>query len=377
MGDAIQLRDPAGRPLAGQTAALLDGGDEAFPRMLAAIAAARRSVHLEVYVFTFDEVGARFVEALAEAGRRGVAVTVVVDGFGSARDSRYLQVVLGAAGCAVQVYHPLLSLLLGRWRRSHRKLLLVDGEVGFVGGLNIGAAYGCASLVEAPRAAPPPAPWLDLALELRGPVVGWLERRLAGARARPPAGPLRVSLSGLGGGRRLRRQHVKAVGRAKREVLLAHGYFIPDRRLVRSLTAAARRGVAVTLLLAGRSDVPFHRPATMRLYRQFLRAGVRIFEWRRSVHHAKALVVDGRRLLLGSFNLDPLSLSNLEVLVEVRDPAVARAGAAWIEAQVGRAREVTPLELAGRSRLRVWLLDRLGLLVARGAALVARLLARR
>ncbi len=377
MGEAIQLRDSAGRRLPGQSAALLDGGDEAFPRMLEAIASAQRSIRLEVYIFDCDEVGTRFVTALAAASHRGVAVTVVVDGFGSSRDAGWLRAALTAAGCTVRVYHPLLSILLGRWRRSHRKLLLVDGEVGYVGGLNIGAAYGGATVVAALPSRKPRAPWLDLALEIRGPVVEWLERRLAGERLRPPPGPLRVWLSGLGGGRRLRRQHVKAVGRARRELLLAHGYFIPDRRLVRSLTAAARRGVSVTLLLAGRSDVPFHRPATMRLYRQFLRAGVRIFEWRRSVHHAKALVVDGRRLLVGSFNLDPLSLSNLEVLVEVRDPALARAGEAWIEAQTRRAREVTLADLAGRSRLRVWLLDRAGLLVARVAALVARLLARR
>src|SRR6266568_2223560 len=205
MGEAIGLSDAAGRPLPGQSAALLDGGDEAFPRMLEAIAAARRTVYLEVYVFTCDEVGERFVMALTAAALRGVGVAVVVDGFGSARDCRYLQVALGAAGCAVRVYHPLLSLLLGRWRRSHRKLLLVDGEVGFVGGLNIGAAYGAAA--RDPGADPARAPsWLDLALEIRGPVVAWLERRLAGARSRAPAGPLRVELTGLGGGRRLRRQ---------------------------------------------------------------------------------------------------------------------------------------------------------------------------
>jgi cardiolipin synthase len=169
---------------------------------------------------------------------------------------------------------------------------------------------------------------------------------------------------------------VKAIGRATKSVSLAHAYFLPDHRLVRSLTAAARRGVRVLLLVPGRSDVPLARAATRRLYRKLLSAGIQIFEWTESVLHAKALVVDERRMLIGSFNLDPLSLVNLEVLVDVEDPAVAAKGYAWIADHCVRSREITAQALAGPA-LRVWLLDALGLLVVGFVRVLARWLAPR
>ncbi len=362
---------------AGGAVALLDGGAEAFPRMLDAIEAAEQWIHLEVYAFSRDGVGEHFLEALAAAARRGVRVAVVLDGWGSALDGRTIEAMLGAAGCDVRIFNPLLALLVGRFRRLHRKILVVDGDVAFLGGINIGDAYGHAG----PRhgRAPPreggPA-WLDLAIEVRGPAAAWLGARLRGARARQPPGPVRIHLSGRGGGAKLRRRYLKAIGGARREALVAQAYFLPDRRLVRSITAAARRGVRVTLLLAGRSDVAFARPATMRLYRQLLAAGVEIREWTESVLHAKAAVVDRSRLLVGSFNLDPFSLANLEALVEVDDPEVARAGEAWIASRLARSRAVLLSEIEGRTRLQRWLLDAVGLWIARGAQWLGRLLAR-
>ncbi len=343
---------------------LLDGGAEAYPRMLAAIGSARQAVHLEVYQYDLDATGDRFADALAAAARRGVRVRVVVDGVGSAFDGRSLAAQLRSAGADASIYHPLSALLLGRFRRDHRKLLLVDGEVAFLGGINIGDAYVGAE-----------APWADLAAEVRGPVCAWLADRLRRRRGSPPPGPVRVWVSGRGGGRRLRRRYLKAIGAARRSVLIAHGYFLPDRRLVRSITAAARRGVEVTLLLAGRSDIRFARAATRRLHARLLRAGVHIHEWDRSVLHAKVAAMDGERLLLGSFNLDPLSLANLESLLEVHDPEVAREGAAWIERHLATARPVGAPEAAGPGRWRRAALDALGAVAFRVARLTARVLA--
>jgi cardiolipin synthase len=349
---------------------LLDGGAEAFPRMLAAIEAARESVHLEVYAFALDATGERFAEALSAAARRGVRVEVVVDGVGSALDGRALEVQLGSAGARVRIFNPLRMLLLGRFRRDHRKLLLVDDQVAFLGGINVGDEYG----------APGPgggSAWADIAAELRGPACAWLGARLRRARAPAPLrGPVRIWLSGLGGGWPLRRRYLKAIGAARSAVWIAHGYFLPDRHLVRTITAAARRGVAVTLLLPGKSDIPFARRAAMRLYGKLLRAGVRIFEWDGSVLHAKAAAMDGERLLLGSFNLDPLSLANLETLLEVHDPGAARQGEEWIARHVAGARAIEAAALAGRSAWERWVLDGLGLAAARAARLVGWLLRR-
>lgn len=349
---------------------ILGGGAEAFPRMLAAIDAAREAVHLEVYAFALDATGERFVEALAAAARRGVRVQVVVDGVGSALDGRRLETQLSSAGAQLRIYNPLRMLLLGRFRRDHRKVLLVDDRVAFVGGINIGDEYG------APLPGGEGSAWADLAAEIRGPACAWLGARLRRGRPRRLRGPVRIWLSGLGGGWPLRRRYLKAIGAARRAVLIAHGYFLPDRRLVRTITAAARRGVSVTLLLPGRSDVPFARQAAMRLYGRLLAAGVRIFEWQRSVLHAKAAVMDGERLLLGSFNLDPLSLANLETLLEVHDAAAAGQAQAWIARHVGGARPIESRDLEGRSLLQRWVLDALGLWAARAARLVGWLLRR-
>src|SRR5712664_580274 len=300
---------------------LLDGGAEAFPRMLAAIGSAKERIHLEVYSFERDEIGVQFLEALQAATRRGIRVRVVV-----------------------------------------------DDQLAYVGGINIGDVYADQKIGGG---------WADIVVEIRGVACLMLVKRIWGdKRELPSKVDVRVLIPGLGGGRRLRRRYVKAIGRATKSVSLAHAYFLPDHRLVRSLTAAARRGVRVRLLVPGRSDVPLARAATRRLYRKLLSAGIQIFEWTESVLHVKALVVDERRMLIGSFNLDPLSLVNLEVLVDVEDPAVAAKGEAWIADHCVRSREINAQAVAG-SALRVWLLDALGLLVVGFVRVLARWLAPR
>ena len=347
---------------------LLNGGAEAFPKMLAAIAHARQRIHLEVYTFERDDVGVEFLGALQSAARRGIRVRVVIDGWGSMFDAGQIVRALRSAGCEARIYNPLVNLFLGRGWRNHRKILLVDDQLAYVGGINIGDEYAAQETGLG---------WADLVVEIRGAACTALVRRIWGDRIGLPARTdVRVLIPGLGGGRRLRRRYVKAIGRASKSVSLAHAYFLPDQRLVRSLTAAARRGVRVLLLLAGRSDVPFARAATRRLYRKLLAAGIQIYEWNDTVMHAKAVVIDERRMLIGSFNLDPLSLVNLEVLVDVDDPAVAARGEAWITNHCRGSKKIT-LEGSPRPGFRAWLLDGLGLLVARFAEAVARFLAPR
>jgi cardiolipin synthase len=345
---------------------LLDGGDQAYPRMLSAIAHARRSVDLEVYAFAPSGVGARFVEALGQAARRGVAVRVVIDGWGSARRGRAVANSLRDAGCVVRIYHRLLALLVGRFGRNHRKILLVDDEIAFLGGINIGDE----NLDEGARPG-----WADLALAVRGPQCA----RLGGMIRRQPLGPvnsaLRIYLCGLGGGWRLRRRYIETFANARERIHVAHGYFLPDRGVVRAITTAARRGVQVRLLLAGRSNIPFARAAARSLYRRLLAAGVVIHEWNDSVLHAKVATADGHRLLLGSFNLDAFSLANLEALIEVNDNGVVKQAEAWIQHHMESSRTITSLE--ANSRVRRWVLDPLGRLVARFADAISRVIASR
>ena len=355
---------------------LLHGGREAFPRMLHAIREARQSVHLEVYHLAREGVGDEFRRALSEAALRGVRVRVILDGWGSALDGRWLQAMLEADGAEVRIYHPLSALFTGRFRRNHRKILLVDGRVAYLGGINIADEYGQIGPGRAPDLEDDQPEWMDLAVEIRGAPAAWLEARLRGERPPRPPGPVQIHLSGIGGGGRMRNIYRRAFGAARSEILAAHAYFLPDRRFVRSVTASARRGVKVTLLLAGRSDVPLARAGTVRLYRRLSQSGVEIREWTRSVHHAKVAVVDGAKVLLGSFNLDPFSLANLESLVEIDDPETAAAARRWFEERAAQARLVSPEE-AERGGLTRRLADAVGRTVARFAEWVARLLSGR
>jgi cardiolipin synthase A/B len=353
-------------PTPPESVVLLDGGEQAYPRMLAAIALAQRSIHLEIYAFAPTGVGARFVEAFGRAASRGVSVQVQIDGWGSARGGLAVASALRAAGCEVHIFHRLLALLIGRFGSNHRKILLIDEEVAFLGGINIGDE----NLDNSVRLA-----WADLALEIRGPQCAHLGQMVRGEPNQSIHSALHLYLSGLGGGWRLRRRYLRAFASARQRIHVAHGYFLPDRGIVNAITAAAHRGVEVHLLLAGRCDVPFARAATRSLYRHLLKAGVVIHEWNDSVLHAKVATIDGRRLLVGSFNLDPLSLANLETLVEVSDKHLVGQVEAWIQDHFARSRAITSAEASTWHQR--WLLDPLGRLVARLVNMVGVVIASR
>jgi cardiolipin synthase len=351
----------------GGAVTLLDGGRQAYPRMLLAIAEAHTSVHLEVYAFDPNGIGARFIHALAAAANRGVAVRVLIDGWGSARGGRVVAAALRDAGCTVQIHNRLRALLVGRFGRNHRKILVVDDDVAFLGGLNISDQNlgGGKQLASA-----------DLAVEIHGPQcarLGQMIRREVHPRA--IASSQHIYLCGLGGGWRLRRRYIKAFDSARHRIHIAHGYFLPDAGVVRAITSAARRGVQVHLLLAGGANHWLVRAATRSLYRELIAANVTIREWGGSLLHAKVAIVDGRLLLVGSFNLDRFSLASLETLVEVDDPDVVLRAEEWVEDHA--ARSVSPTLVDVSSRRRRWLLDPLGRFVARLADAMTRVMARR
>lgn len=354
----------AKHPRSAESVALLDGGAQAYPRMLLAIAEAKRSVHLEVYAFTAVGIGGRFIEALAAAASRGVRVRVRLDGWGSVRDGAVVASTLRKAGCNVSIYNRALSLLIGRVGRNHRKILLVDDEIAFLGGINIGDE----NLDADARLG-----WADLALEIRGPQCESLGQRFRHEPHRLIQSSLRIYVCGLGGGWRLRRRYIKCFARARHRIDIAHGYFMPDRDVIRAIISARKRGVEVRLLLAGRSDVPFAVAASRSLYAELLLAGVEIHEWIDSILHAKVATIDGSTMLIGSFNLDPLSLANEEALVEVSDPHIAEQGEKWIQDHFDRAHATTATE--ANALLKRWLSDPLGRTAFRVTAALSQFIA--
>lgn len=322
--------------------------DAIYPQMLALIANATRSVHLEFYIFDDDLVGQRFMRALAMQARRGVAVRMVIDAVGSYRTRRSTLDYLREAGVELVVFNPPrfapLSVLT---RRNHRKLLVVDQSVAVVGGMNI-------SRVHIPR--PHGDAWLDCACVLRGLSAQDLAysfarmyRRLPAARGKDgvdlvAARPQRSEANNPGQvwvqdnawySRRylIRDTYVREIRRAQRTIELAHAYFVPDAKLLRALRAAVQRGVRVRLLLPGPSDVPIVKRAMEALYESYFRWGVELREWPHSMLHSKLAVFDGEVFTCGSYNLDDRSLrKNLELVVWVRGCEAVRTVSADFEA---------------------------------------------
>lgn len=344
----------------GNSCVLLRDGVEVYPAMLEAIRGARRYIRLETYMFITDAVGELFGQALAEAAGRGVHVKVLYDAVGSWTSRKGFFEALRQRGVDIRPFKP-FSLARG-WRhlvrRDHRKILVVDGEVAFTGGVNISAHW-------APEGQG--AGWRDDVLRIEGPAVHALERRFLAtwrmmfqdrfhrfARGlhrwrRRPMGRGHVGVAVLSSRRGIHRAYLHAIQRARHSVLIAAAYFVPDRRLVAVLRDAARRGVEVRLLLNARSDHPLLEFISRTFYEKLLGAGVRIFEWQRGVLHAKTAVVDGAWGTVGSFNLERLSLAfNHEVNAVFADPRLGRTLEASFREDCTGCREVTLAEFRRR-----------------------------
>lgn len=318
---------------------LLRDGVQAFPAMLEAIRSARSTICLESYIFREDLTGNLFADALIERAQAGVEVNLSYDAWGSPLSARFLERLMDG-GVRFLSYNPVaISKRFTRlgsriWRRNHRKILVVDGKVGFTGGLNIGDDY-------APRAAGGDG-WRDTHLRIEGPAVLELQflfldvwRREGGApldearyrsEGRRPDPKVRIIGNHFRAERMMIRDaYYRAFSEAKERIWFTMAYFMPSRGLVRRIKKAARRGVDVRLILAGTTDIPPARYAAQGFYASLLKAGVRIFEFQGRVLHAKTAQVDGRWATIGSSNLDGLSLRvNLEANAVIEDPAFVR-----------------------------------------------------
>lgn len=304
---------------------LLRNGEQYFPALEREIDSSASEIHLESYIFEADATGNRIAQALIRAARRGVAVRLLVDGFGSRGFTQALHAAFLEAGVQSLVFRPERSLLKFRrvrLRRLHRKLVVIDGRVGFCGGINI---------IDDNDRAVPGYPRFDYAVRVQGPLVAdmhaavrsiwtrtaWTHMRPRWAevlRALPdtePAGNRRAAFLFRDNFRHrhdIERAYLAAIRTAESEIIIANAYFLPGRRFRRALRRAKERGVRVIVLLQGRVEYLLVHYATRALYYQLLEAGVEIHEYQRSFLHAKVAVVDNRWATVGSSNIDPLSL---------------------------------------------------------------------
>jgi cardiolipin synthase A/B len=363
-------------------ARLLENGEEFFPAVFDAIAHAEREILLETFIWFEDKVGLELRDALCAAARRGVQIDVLVDGFGCADLTPEFVASLTEAGVRLRTFDPVVRVFnvrLNVLRRMHRKIVVVDGRLAFVGGINFSADHLADFGPQAKQ---------DYAVELTGPIATEIRRfvrsavhlppqdepppsrRSLGSRMpwrqasrRAPAQPLPAA-EGTADAMFIKRDNLQhfndieryyriAIRRAQRQVVIANAYFFPGYRLLHDLCRAARRGVDVRLILQGEPDVPLARTAASTLYEHLQREGVKIFEYTERPLHGKVAVVDDEWATVGSSNLDPLSLAlNLEANVVLRGEGFARHLRERLEQLIETS--CRPVPASNEQRLRWW-----------------------
>ncbi len=311
--------------VAGHAVQLLRGGGDFFPALIRDLDTAVHEIWLETYIFADDASGRAVADALIRAVRRGVEVRVLIDGWGARLYlSKALERKLAAAGIDLLLYRPEVEnqpFRFRRLRRLHRKLCHIDGKVAFIGGINIIDDFNT------PGQTPPR---IDFAVRVEGPILAPIVQTMRRVRTlvelsqlydaafddadlpavTKPAGAVRAQLvvrDNLNHRHAIERTYLMALGRAKREAIIACAYFFPGLRFQQALIDAAQRGVKVTLLLQGRVEYKIMHYAVRTLYGRFLDAGIEIQEYHRSFLHAKVAVIDGRFATVGSSNIDPYS----------------------------------------------------------------------
>lgn len=323
------------------TLTLLRNGEEYFPRLVAAIDRAARSVYLETYIYADDAAGRMVSEALQRAAKRGARVHLLLDGFGSSGLPAHRIDELQSAGVVVLWFRPEIArfkMRRYRLRRLHRKLAVVDGQIAFVGGINIINDVPGGELA---------APRLDYAVEVQGATVKrihaavrrlWLLVSWTNFRRQLDREKLKIAHTheahqkvlfllrdNLRHRRDIEQAYLDAIAGAQREIVIANAYFLPGRVFRRTLLQAARRGVRVMLLLQGKVEYRLQHYAMLALYDELLAVGVEIHEYQASYLHAKVAVVDGLWATVGSSNIDPFSLwLGREANLVVRDTNFAK-----------------------------------------------------
>ncbi len=343
-----------------QVRALLNG-DEIFPPMLAAIRAAQVSITFETYIYWSGDIGHTFAQALAERARQGVKVHVLLDWVGSAKMDDSLVAEMAQAGVQVQRFHPPHWSHLGRLNnRTHRKLLVVDGRVGFTGGVGVATPWT--------GHAQDPAHWRDTHFEVLGPVVAqmqavfidnWIKVTgdvLHGAEYFPalqPAGTASAQMfssSPSGGSESMQLMYLLAVTAASRSIDLSAAYFVPDALTLQALVAAMQRGVKLRIVVPGKHiDSETVRKASRATWGPLLQAGAVIAEYETTMYHCKVLIVDGLLVSVGSTNFDNRSFRlNDEATLNVMDAAFAATQTATFEGDLAKSRRVTHAEWLAR-----------------------------
>jgi cardiolipin synthase A/B len=338
----------------GNQARELLNGDQIFPAMLEAIRSARHTVLFETYIYWSGPIGEAFAEALSDRARHGVAVSLLIDWVGSAKMDQAMIDRMKRAGVQVEKFHPLRWYNLGRMNnRTHRKLLIVDGRVGFTGGVGIAPEWT--------GHAQDPDHWRDSHFRIEGPVVAQMQsvmldnwnkttgKVLHGEQYFPAVAPVGsqsaqvFSSSPQGGSESMLLMYLLAITAATRSIDISSAYFVPDDVTRGALVAAVKRGVRVRIITPGQHmDAETVRRASRGLWGDLLRAGVQINEYQPTMYHCKVMIVDGLMTSVGSTNFDMRSFRlNDEANLNVYDAGFAARQTQVFEADLQQSRRIT------------------------------------
>jgi cardiolipin synthase len=370
VGSALALADPVLVP--GNKIQLLQNGDEYFPAMLQAIRAARQTINFEAYIFYSDSIGNQFRDALSEKARNGVEVRVLLDGIGSGWRLKNSDVrMMKDACCKFAYYHPVRSWRVDRTnRRSHRRVLLVDGKLGFTGAVGFAERWS--------GHAQDKDHWRDAMMRIEGPLVAKLQgafqehwaktfkEALSGAGQFPPLDSSGDMKGQVVASRSFSMAPVPlaeaiAFTAAEKRIWITNAYCTPTTDQVEQLLKAVRRGADVKIILPGpNNDQPLTKSAGRAAYGKMLEGGVKIFEYQPTMIHEKSMVIDGLFSMFGSSNLDARSSEiNEELDVVVYDQGFGREMEAVFEKDLAQSREYTLREFLNRSwweRTTEWLM---------------------
>lgn len=376
----------SGRPLvAGNKVVLLDDGPATIRAMLTAIESARDHINLETYIFEADEVGHNLADLLMRKKASGVAVNLIYDSVGSMDTPIAFFERMRAAGINVLEFNPINpARAYGEWdinQRDHRKILVVDGRIAFTGGVNISKVYGKSSFLQSKRRAPPPrdakeAAWRDTHMQIEGPVVAEFQRLfldtwqrktgrpLPDANFFPPLKPVGNALVRAIGSTpdnadfAVYKTYISAFAHADKYIHLTVAYFVPDRQVVQAMTDAARRGVDVRIIFPSFSDVGLMLHAGRSYYDELLAAGIKVYERKSAMLHAKTAVIDGVWSTIGSTNIDMRSfLHNDEINAVVLSAEFAERMEVLFQRDLRESVEITAEQWSKRglrNRIREW-----------------------
>jgi cardiolipin synthase A/B len=361
---------------------LLEGSIALFPALIAAIDNAQKSVQMETYIFDLTASGADVALALERAAHRGVLVRVMIDGFGTPVLPEEWQNRFKSAGVQILVFEPIVTLgifLPSQWRRLHRKLCVIDGEVAFCGGVNVLDDWHDPSYGKLPE------PRFDFSVRVGGTLAKDIQRETSQLWERLSLGkPLNVKRvknaietlphvlkrhhwqanshagqtlaalvlrDNIANRGQIERAYLKAIGDARVEIIIANAYFVPGAKLRRALKLAAKRGVKVQLLLQGKYEYFMQYHAARPVYGALLAAGIEIYEYDKSYLHAKVAVIDSVWATVGSSNLDPLSLLLArEANIVIQDATFAQSlRTRLLLAMANEGKRVDATQMANRS----------------------------